>query len=220
MKAYKVIYKHGHFIDSETNQRLIPVHNAEYIITASDDAFEHVDTKLELKDILDETGKADWVSMGYGANHIKLLKASTQLAFRIGNSKRAKGEDSMQYIFACTLLEDLYLYLLKDKTKSEYKHWRLADCKCKLEQCILGGLTFSEKVTANSLNELFSNTVQFYFSLQRSSSTNVFNTFFNYDEIMKPLFDGATNGAYNTLGKQREAAVQKYVSQKHMHIYI
>jgi hypothetical protein len=220
MKAYKVKYLNGHFIDQETNQRLIPIQNVEYFITAADDAFESVDVKLQLKEILNAKQKEEWALNEYGLNTLKLLEANAKLAFRIGNSKRVKGEESMQYIFVCTLLEDLYLYALSGKSENVYTHWRLADCKCQLEKCIRGGLTLSEKVTANSLNELFSNTVQFYFSLQRSSSANVFNTFFDYHEKMDPLFDGASNGAYNTLAKQREAAVQKHVAKKHQVINI
>ena len=49
MKAFKVIYKHGHFIDVETKQRLIPVQGAEYTIAAAEDAFKIEDAKLKFR---------------------------------------------------------------------------------------------------------------------------------------------------------------------------
>ena len=47
MKAFNVIYKHGHFIDVETQQRLIPVQGAEYIITAVENAFTRDVSKID-----------------------------------------------------------------------------------------------------------------------------------------------------------------------------
>lgn len=211
MKAFKVIYKHGHFIDTENNQRLIPVQGAEYTITANDNAFKTEDEKLEIDKALNSNEKAAWAEKIYGKNsYAKIMNVDEQLFFRVGNSKKIVGDEDRQYVFVCTLLEDLYLYLLKGETGSDPRHWRLAECKCILENCLLGGLTLTEKVPAKSLNELFSKTVQFYFSLQRSGSTNAFSTFYKYEKDMKITFVDATyNHNYFALSDIRKEFVRK-----------
>jgi hypothetical protein len=210
MKAFKVIYKHGHFIDVETKQRLIPVQNAEYTISATDKAFKTEDSKLKMGDHLKPNEKAAWIEKEFGkGNYGKIMNEGEQLFFRVGNSRKIEGDESRQYIFICTLLEGLYLYLLKGKKGDEEGHWRLADCKCFLEKCLLGGLTLSEKIPAKSLNSLFSNTVQFYFSMQRSGSASAFNTFFTYKPDMKITFDEAINQQYEGLSDLRKKFVAK-----------
>jgi len=209
MKAFKVIYKHGHFIDVETQQRLIPVQGAEYTISAADKAFKTEDAKMKIGDTLNSKEKAEWAEKEFGkGNFAKLLNADAQLFFRVGNSRKVEGDESQQYIFVCRLLEDLYLYLLKGKKGDEVEHWRLADCKCALENCLKGGLTLTEKVPAKSLNTLFSNTVQFYFSMQRSGSASAFNTFYRYDKGMEITFNGAMYNRYYGLSDARKEFVK------------
>jgi hypothetical protein len=209
MKAFRVIYKHGHFIDIETKQRLVPVQGAEYIITAEEKAFKTEDTQLKIGDALNSKDKAAWGEREYGKGHFtKILNAGAQLFFRVGNSRRVEGDENHQYIFLCSLLEDLYLYLLKGKNGDEEEHWRLADCKCVLVSCLLGGLTLSEKLPAKSLNTLFSNTVQFYFSMQRSGSANAFNTFFIYNKDMHITFEQVVNRRYKGLSDIRREFIQ------------
>lgn len=208
MKSFKVIFQHGHFIDKETKRRIIPVQGAQFIITADPAAFTADDAKLKNEEPLSSAEKAQWAKVKFGSTgYGRMLKAGEQLFFRVGNSKRVQGDESRQYIFLCTILEDLYLYLLKGKEGREPQDWRLADCKCVLEECLLGGLTLTEKLPADSLNKLFSQTVMFYFSMQRSGATNAFNTFFRYKPGMKITFDDATNRRYGGLGNERDAFV-------------
>lgn len=210
MKAFKVIYQHGHFIDKESNLRIIPVQGAEYIITASPNAFTTEDAKLKMAEPLNHEEKSVWALKQFGKDHYsKILNAGEQLFFRIGNSRTVHGDESRQYIFVCTLLEDLYLYLLKGRKGDDGEDWRLADCKCILEKCLLGGLTITEKIPAESMNKLFSQTVMFYFSMQRSAAANVFNTFFKYDPNVTITFDGAINKLYDSLGNEREKFAAK-----------
>ncbi len=210
MKAFKVVYKHGHFIDVENGLRLIPVQGAEYTISAVDKAFIAEDAKLKMRDALTPKDKAAWAENEFGkGNYAKIVNQGEQLFFRVGNSKKVQGDESHQYIFVCTLLEDLYLFLLKGKKGTEPEDWRLADCKCELENCLLGGLTLSEKIPAKSLNALFNNTVQFYFSMQRSAAANAFNTFYNYKKGMQITFDGAMNQRYDGLANARKEFVAK-----------
>ena len=205
MKAFKVIYKHGHFIDLETKQRLIPVQGYEYTISATDDAFKTEDAKLHIGLALNAEDKEKWALEKYGKdNFVKILNAGEQLFFRVGNSKKAEGDENRQYIFVCTLLEDQYLYLTKDKKGEKLEDWRLAECKCELDNCILGGLTLSEKVPATSLNKLFSHTVQFYFSMQRSGSINALTSFFLYHDRMQISFESTMNQRYESLATIRK----------------
>lgn len=205
MKAFKVIYQHGHFIDKENNQRIIPVQGSEYIITASTNAFTTEDAKLKMATPLTQSEKAIWAETEFGkGNYVKTINAGEQLFFRIGNSRTIQGDESRQYIFVCTLLEDLYFYLLKGKKGDEEEDWRLANCKCVLEDCLLGGLTLTAKIPAESFNKLFSQTVMFYFSMQRSGSCNAFKTFFIYHKGMEIDFESANKRIYHSLEKIRE----------------
>lgn len=208
MNAFKAIYSHGHFIDVESKKRLIPVQGAEYTICAADNAFRTEDSKLKIGDNLNTKEKADSLEKKYGKDkYAKILVAGDQLFFRVGNSRKAEGDENKQYIFICTLLEDLYLYLLKGKNGDEAEHWRLADCKCELDKCLLGGLTLTVKIRAESLNKLFSNTVQFYFSMQRSGSANAFDTFFKYGKGIKINFEDTINKKYEEISKLRKEFV-------------
>jgi len=212
MKAFKVIYQHGHFIDKETNQRIVPVQGAEYVISASAGAFTLEDAKLKISSALSESEKAKWVENKYGKDRcIKIEAAGTRLFFRIGNSKKADGDENRQYIFLCTLLEDLYLFQVKNSKGDSPKDWRAVDCKCILDECLLGDLTMSEKIPSTSLNKLFSHTVMFYFSLQRSGSCDIFKTFFFYTKDLDISHYGALNERYEGIGSIRDriAAARK-----------
>ncbi len=212
MKEYIAIYKHGHFINKVNGERVIPVQGEEYILKGKDDSFVKKDSKLLISDSLNTEEKQRWVDMTFGNNnYIKILNAGEQLFFRIGNSKRIKGDESGQYIFLCTLHEDLYVYLLKNRTGEKADDWRLAPCNCILDKCLLGGLTLSVKIPAESLNKLFSSTVMFYFNLQRSGSTNVFDTFFVYKKGMQITFDEAINKKYERLRVIRNTKVIKNI---------
>lgn len=209
MKAFKVVYKHGHFIDVESGLRLIPVQGSEYTISAPDKAFKTEDAKLKIGDALNTENKATWAEKEFGkGNYAKILDAGEQLFFRVGNSKKMEGDESRQYIFVCTLLEDLYFYLVKRRKGDDAVDWRLANCQCMLESCLLGGLAITEKIPAVSLNTLFTQTVMFYFNMQRSGAINVYDAFYKYTQGMEITFDGATYQFYNSIGKVRNAFVK------------
>jgi hypothetical protein len=149
MKAFKVIYQHGHFIDKETRRRVVPVQGAEYIITASENAFKAEDDKLKKSNPLTSEQKAKWAEVEFGkGNFSRLLPANTQLFFRVGNSKLVEGDESLQYIFTCSVLEDLYLFKIASRKGDVAEDWRLADCKCVLDKCIAGGLSLTDKIPA------------------------------------------------------------------------
>ena len=80
MKAFNVQYSHGHFIDVETNKRIIPVQGEKYIISANESAFTTEDIKLKIGKPLSESEKAVWAINKYGVNNFKLiLKAGEQI---------------------------------------------------------------------------------------------------------------------------------------------
>jgi hypothetical protein len=208
MKAFKVIFQHGHFIDQETQKRILPVQGKEFIITASPDAFTTEDSRLTIRLSKNEEEKAAWVKKEYALTKThKLASAGDQFLFRVGNSRMIEGDENNQYVFLCNLQEDLYLYLLIGKEAKEPKNWRLAECNCSLIQCLLGGLTLTEKLEAQSLNQLFTRTVMHYFTNQRSGSTNALNTFFWYDPKKELTFHTLLNDHYKSLGKSRKEHV-------------
>jgi hypothetical protein len=214
MKTYKVIFKHGHFIDVDSQLRIIPIQGQEYVISGDSNSFKEEDPKMMIGDPLNSNDKLEWATKHFKDSPFKkILNAGDKLFFRIGNSRREDGDESTQYIFLCTLLEDLYLYLQKNKKGDEIEHWRLADCKCVLESCLLGGLTLTEKIPAYSLNSLFNFTVQFYFSMQRSASTSTFSTFCLFDPFININFDGAIYSRYRNLSHLRKEFVQNYNSR-------
>lgn len=205
MKAFKAIYSHGHFIDLETKERLIPIQGEEYTISAKDSAFK---TEKKIKGIekgLDSKIKAYWALKKFGTgNFVRLLKAGEKLFFRVGNSKHVEGDEDREYIFVCILKEDLYLYKMNERKGDRPDDWRLAQCKCELEKCLLGGLTLTSNVESESLNSLFNYTVQDYFRGQRTGATNAINTFFIYNTDLKITFDGAKNRRYESLSELRK----------------
>lgn len=210
MKAFKVKFSHGQFIDMESNQRLIPVQGQEYTIAGPDNAFKTEDSKLLIESVLSTEEKESWSKKKFGPEKtLKLLNSGIDLCFRVGNSKFVEGDESRQFIFSCTLLEDLYLYLMKGRNGNEDEDWRLAACKVQLKDCLLGNLTSIERFKSKSLNSLFANTVQFYFSMQRSASANAFSTFFLYEKGKLLTFEGAMWEEYESLGKLRAKAVKK-----------
>ena len=48
MKAYKAVFKHGHFIDLESGKRLIPRQNMEFMITANDNSFNEIEINCSI----------------------------------------------------------------------------------------------------------------------------------------------------------------------------
>ncbi|HNQ67821.1 MAG TPA: hypothetical protein PKN32_05550 [Bacteroidales bacterium] len=215
MKAFKVIYQNGHFVDIETKKRIIPVQGAEYVISADSDAFNVEDFIHKERKILSSEEKLELMKSKYGTDNFKkILNSGERLFFRMGNTRRIVGDPSREFVFGCSLREDLYLYKIKGKGAAKHNHWRLAECQCILEECILGGLTLTEKVPANSLNSLFGQTKDFYFRNQRSGSCDVFNTFYIYQDGMNITFDGTKQAKYKNLDDIRKAFVKDIIVKK------
>ncbi|MEI6174183.1 MAG: hypothetical protein WCR01_10550 [Bacteroidota bacterium] len=217
MKSFNVIYQHGHFIDKETGKNLNPQQGFEFVIIAEPNSLLEFDDKLTVAEAKSSEDKKKWAINQFGeGNYIKIGDAGDQLRFRIGNSKFAKGDETNQYILLCSLNEDLYIHLIRGRMGNKPNDWRLAECICKLEKCLEGNLRLSEVIKAESLNKLFSHTVQFFFSTQRSGSTNVFTTFYFYKEIMKPTITTPFKGIYESLDDRRFKAVRSFLKTNHL----
>jgi len=217
MKSFNVIYQHGHFIDKETGKSLIPQQGFEFVIIAEPNSLLEFDDKLIVAEAKSSEDKKKWAINQFGeGNYIKIGDAGDQLFFRIGNSKIAKGDESKQYILLCSLNEDLYLYLIKGRIGNKPNDWRLAECICELKKCLEGNLQLSEVIKAESLNKLFSHTVQFFFPTQRSGSTNVFTTFYFYNENMKPTFLTPSKDYKGSLDDRRNQEVLNFSKINHL----
>lgn len=178
MKSFNTIFRNGHFYDQATKKRIIPINEKQYVIAADNDAFQLVDELMpENKPFLTEE-RIEFFKRKYNNNIIKLLDKGQLLYFRLGLGTPSKSQKSLQYVFECKIVDDLYIYLPIGADKTYPISWRLLDCSCHLTKSVIGGLTLSEKVTAKSLNQLFQHTVMFYFSMQRSGSCNPFKTYF------------------------------------------
>ena len=137
MKAFKVKYYHGHFIDVVTKKRILPNQGCEYIINAEEEAFKSEDEKLRTITPKNSLEKAKSIENEYpNTKHFKLLHAGKKLFYRVGNSKRAQGDESYEYLFSCELLEDLYIYQMPKRKGESAKDWRLCDCACKINECL------------------------------------------------------------------------------------
>jgi hypothetical protein len=210
MKTYKVYFRHGHFIDLITEKRLILTQGEEYIISSTTDAFSFDDSKLNLETPLSSEKKLESIQNEYrGGEYKKILKSNDRLVFRLGNPKKAKGDHYHEYAFACTLLEDLYIYQKKGNKETFTSNWRLAKCRCVLDECLLGGLEVTEKIPAVSLNNLFSQTVMFYFNMQRTGSCNAFDTFYILNPNTQVTFDRFRNGLLVSIGSIRNQIVEE-----------
>ncbi len=214
MANFKVIYKHGQFIDTLTGKRIIPVQDAIYEIVGRSNSFREEDEKLRIYTPTSSPKKKELVIKKYGvANVFKIANAGSILVFRVGNSKKVDGDESNEYAFTCTILEDLYIYKNADSVGDEIKHWRLDNCVCILDKCVLGGLTLTEKISTHSLNKLFSHIVTFYFNMQRSGVCNAFNTFFFYEKNMEVVHDKLIKGLYKSLDDERKAVASSFIKK-------
>lgn len=210
MQTFKVHFRHGHFIDVITKKRLILTQGEEYIISSTSDAFSFDDSKLNLENPLNSEKKLESIQNEYrGGEYFKILDSNVRLVFRLGNPKKLKGDENHEFAFACTLLEDLYIYQKKGNTGTAKINWRLAKCRCVLDECLLGGIEVTEKIPAVSLNNLFSQTVMFYFNMQRTGSCNAFDTFYILNPNTQVTFDRFRNGMLDSIGSIRNRIVEE-----------
>jgi hypothetical protein len=119
MQALKVRFYNGHFIDTETQQMVIPSSSVEYILVGESESFKSKDILSEIGESLDSQAMIAFIKKKYPNDVIsKLMSADEKLFFRVGISRPVNRMESTQYIFLCNLLEDLYIHCIPTK-KSE-----------------------------------------------------------------------------------------------------
>jgi hypothetical protein len=174
MKTLNVIHQNGLLFNQESGKRLILKEQCEYVITASSDAFEEVDSlNKSSENLKDSKEMKKYIESQFRYSDIHLLyEVGQRFMFRVGLGKTKTGDKDKVYFFVCRILEDLYAY-----RKLGSKFPRLCNCHCVVDLCVSENLDHFEPVFGESLNEVSSNTITLHFNLKRSSALNVFNEF-------------------------------------------
>ncbi|HPG32210.1 MAG TPA: hypothetical protein PLM34_00045 [Lentimicrobium sp.] len=215
MKTYKVEFQHDHFIEVGTNNTIHPKQGQIYILAGEDNGFDINQAKTKVSKSLDSSTKRQKMLEKYGEKRCKkILNEGEKLYFRVGKLQKTGNDKNLEFVFQCILLEDLYLYLKKDNDGNEPLSWRLANCNCRLEKCLLGGLEVFHKVESKSLNSLFTRTVMHYFSEQHSGSNRAFTTFFRHYNEKEITLYGAASEQFETLNKIRNRVADNYPKEE------
>lgn len=204
MKTYKIQYSKGHLIDIETNKRILLKRGGEFTLLGDDDQFEEFDMlNIPVKKKSPEEKYQSLINKS-GVEHLeKICAVGSRLAFRIGINKQTEEDRNREFLFVAVLEEDLYL-----KSKDGEK-WSFCECLCYSQECLEGDLQMIEPVYGNSLNNLYSNLVAFYFPLQRSGACNAFDTFHKvHDEV--PNLRKIKDSKRTKLEQVREQIVSRY----------
>lgn len=184
MKIFNVKYTKGHLIDTSTKKRIFLKRGSMFNISGEESCFEEKDDLLIDKEKLDPKAKLESLKKKYKNYHLeKVADMEREFVYRVGLSRKTNEDKVREYHFNAIILEDLYL-----RSKNGLD-WSLCDCLCETTKCIDGGIQMFESVTGNSLNNLYSNMITFYFRMQRSSTCNVFNTFYLCNVIHNSNYD-------------------------------
>lgn len=201
MKSFEVKYTKGHLVDIKTNKRIFLKRGGVFNILGDDNQFEEKD-ELQFETLpLDDNDKLNQLKRNHKGFKLIMIASKYQyLVYRIGLSKKTNEDKEMEFLFNCTLLEDLYIRSKNDED------WSLCDCICETTQCLDGDIQMIEPVKGNSLNNLFSNMVAFYFPMQRSGACNAFDYFYLTDdnEAVRLCDIKMYNRFQNLNGKRKE----------------
>lgn len=211
MKSFEVKYTKGHLVDILTNKRIFLKRGGMFNILGDDNQFEEKD-ELQFETLpLDDNDKLNQLKRNHKS--FKLVKIASQgqgLVYRIGLSKKTNEDKENEFLFNCTLLEDLYIKSRNDED------WSLCDCICETTKCLEGDIQMIESVKGNSLNNLFSNMVAFYFPMQRSGACNAFDYFYLMDANDKVhLYDIKLYGSLHNLNKRRKEIILEMKRNSH-----
>lgn len=174
MKTHNIIYKNNKFYDKVTCQRVHPKEGYEFIIAGDDNNFGDFDVLNQPhEEISDAIKKLEEIKKLKNIDQYEiLLPSGSTLDFHLSITKtKHRGEDEF-YEFRLQLLEDLYLY--KCNSWSKEKLPELYNCRCVVFEDLLGNVKFFEPIYANSVNEAYSKTRQFYFPNQGTPGTNIY----------------------------------------------
>ena len=176
MKSFEVKYTKGHLVDIKTNKRIFLKRGGVFNILGDDNQFEEKDELHFEIPPLNDMDKFNQLKSGYKNFELeKIASRGQKFVYRIGLSKKTNEDKDMEFLFDCTILEDLYV------RSKNLEDWSLCDCVCETTECLEGDIQMIESVKGNSLNNLFSNMVAFYFPMQRSGACNAFDYFYLTD---------------------------------------
>lgn len=176
MKSFKIIYKNNKFYEEESGKRLYPHDNTQYILAGDDTNFGTEDP-LNLPHKKINSAEEQLIELEKITNikdKVKILSAGDKLEFNFKLTKRKDFED-FEYSFGLVLLEDLYLYNCISWQSEKLPE--LLDCKCMVDKNISKNVDFFEPIYADSLNEVYTKTRQFYFPNQGTPGGSVYQKF-------------------------------------------
>jgi len=181
MKSFEVKYTKGHLVDIKSNKRIFLKRGGVFNILGDDNQFEEKDELHFETKPLSENEKLQHLERNHKNFSLKKIASKDQnFVYRIGLSKSTKEEKEREFLFNCTILEDLYI------RSRNGEDWSLCDCLCVTTDCLEGEVQMIESVNGNSLNNLFSNMIAFYFPMQRSGACNAFDYFYFIEKDDKP----------------------------------
>lgn len=174
MISKNIIYKYGHFYNTETGKRLIMKEDSQMILLVpdSDGAFLESDllqtrhfTRTD-KVIEDELGRRK----GF-RKCSKLLDAHAKLFFNISSGFEQEGtEKRVNYTFELYLNESLFIYQTSSSS--------LTECSCTVQRVVGLDMPFFEPIEAYSLNDAYMKTFVHYFNTFGKGTCNAFDTFY------------------------------------------
>ncbi|RIJ45492.1 hypothetical protein D1614_22745 [Maribellus luteus] len=208
MKNYQVKYSKGHLVDTSTGRRIFLKRGGTFSILGDDDQFEEKD-ELHLNIIpLDSKKKLLQLQKKYFSHElVKIADAGQKFVYRIGLSKVTSEERNTEFLFHALILEDLYI------RSKNLEDWSLCDCFCETSECLYGEIQMFEPVVGNSLNNLFSNMIAFYFAMQRSGACNAFDTFFFSNDSHYTLTQ-VKSGFLTSLNRRRGEIIKQFKSKE------
>lgn len=176
MKSYNIIYKNNKFYDQHTGRRVFPKDGGNFLIAGDNEAFNEYDPlniPHKEEEILSPSQKLEKVKAIKNLDSFILaLKAQTDIFFDFSITKVKNEQEPKHYRFRIKLLEDLYLY--KCATWDEAKKPTFYECRCVVLQDIHRNINFFEEIYADSLNDAYSKTRQFYFPNQGTAGASVY----------------------------------------------
>lgn len=212
MKSFEVKYTEGYLVDTKTQKRIFLKRGGTFNILGDDHLFEEKDElQLQIK-TLDRDLKLEELKKAHKGFILEKAADKGQLfVYRIGLSKLRNQNTRNEFHFNAILLEDLY-FRSKDGV-----NWSLCDCMCETTKCIYGNVEMIEPVRGNSLNNLFSNMITFYFPMQRSTACNAFDYFyFAKDDERHTFLDKNWNGVKPLRFKREEIKHAYFMAKREM----
>lgn len=180
MKSFEVKYSKGHLVDIKTGKRIFLKRGGIFNILGDDNQFEEKDElNFQMNPLNEEAKKLQLEKWHKGFDLQRIAKQGQFFVYRIGLSKSTKEDKEKEFLFNAIILEDLYI---RSKNGED---WSLCDCLCETTRCLDGDVQMIESVKGNSLNNLFSNMVAFYFPMQRSGACNAFDYFYFAEDADK-----------------------------------